>query len=510
MRALLALALLAPLPALAQASGASPSESPAEAAFAATLDPLVVETLDLFGTVPGLAVAVVRDGRTVYARGFGWADREAGVEATADTPFYVASATKPFTALLAALLDDEGALPLSATLADLFPDVAFAPGVEADSVTVRHLLSHTSGLDNGPIGFRAAYTGQHTPALMRRLLAGTVPAEGAPRGTYRYTNVGYNVVSLRLDEATPWQDQLAERVLRPLGMDRTTAYASRAAHWGPAVPYAVHPERGVERVALVKHDDTMQAAGGLYASANDLARWLMVHLSGGVLDGRRVLPAEVVAETHRPVVTGRAESYGPLGRDGYALGWHTGSYDGEPMLHHLGGFAGFHAHTSFMPSRDLGVVVLANEADTGGRLATLLASFVYDWWDAAPEERDAAIERVQEARDSLHSALTRYLDRVREQADERSKRTWHLSLGPADYAGTYENPDWGRVEVEPEGDGLAVRFGRLHAKATPYPEPETARVELVPGRGEVVTFRLDGGRVVALDYDGQTYARTES
>ncbi|WP_420456953.1 serine hydrolase domain-containing protein [Rubrivirga sp.] len=495
-----ALALLSAFPARSQ-------DPVPDAAFAEAADALVAETLDLFGTVPGLAVAVVRDGRTVYVRGFGYADREAGEATTADTPFYIASATKPFTALLAALADHDGTLALDASLASLFPDVAFASEAGADAVTVRHLLSHTAGVENEPLAFRAAYTGQHTPALMRRLLAGTVP-NPTPRGTYRYTNTGYNVLSLRLDQDGPWQDQLAERVLRPLGMTRATAYASEAALRRPAVPYAVHPARGVERVALVKHDDTMQAAGGLYASATDLARWLTAHLNEGRVDGRQVVPAEVVAESHRPVVTGRDERYGPFGRDGYALGWHTGTYDGEPMLHHLGGFSGFHAHTSFMPGRDLGVVVLANEADTGGRLATLLASFVYDWWAAEPGARDAVVEQVRDARAELHAGLTGYLDRARAQLEERAEGTWQLSLAPSTYAGIYENPTWGVIEVEAAGDGIAVRFGRLYGPATPYSEPETVRVELVPGRGEAVAFDLEGGRVLSLRYDGQTFVRT--
>ena len=493
----------------------SAAAQPREAAFAEAADALIAETLDRFGTVPGLAVAVVRDGRTVYARGFGYADVEAGIPATPDTPFYIASATKPFTALLAALLDRDGALSLDASLASLFPDVAFDPAIEADSVTVRHLLSHTAGIDNGPIGFRAAYTGQHTPERMRQLLAGTAVEEDAPRGMYEYTNVGYNILSLRLDELAggPWQDLLAARVFGPLGMTRTTAYASEAAAWGPAVPYAVHPERGVERIDLVKHDDTMQAAGGLVASANDLARWLIVHLDAGRLDGAQAVPADVVAEVHRPVAEDRGERYGPLGRDGYALGWHTGTYDGEPMLHHLGGFAGFHAHTSFMPGRDVGVVVLANESNTGGRLATLLATFVYDWWDAAPGETDAVVAEAREAAGELHDGLRNALARYGQQLAERAERTWQLSLAPAAYAGTFAHPDYGTIVVEArptDAAPLAVRFGRLYAVATPFTEPETARVELIPGRGQVVTFTVEDGRAVALRWDGLTFARVEA
>ena len=480
-----------------------------EAAFATAADALVSETLDRFGSVPGLTVAVVRDGRIVYARGFGEADREAGLAATPDTPFYIASATKPFTALLATLHDRDGSLHLGDSLADLFPDVPFDPAIDADEVTVRQFLSHTAGIDNGPIGFRAAYTGQHTPAEMRRLLASTVVEEDAPRGTFEYTNLGYNILSLRLDELDggPWQDQLASRLFEPLGMTRTTAYASEAAAWGPAVPYAVHPDRGVERIDLVKHDDTMQAAGGMVASANDLARWLIVHLDGGRLDGRQVIPADVIAETHRPVAEDRGESYGAL--DGYALGWHTGVYDGDPMLHHLGGFAGFHAHLSFMPSRDLGVVVLANESNTGGRLATLFATFAYDWWAAAPDTTEATVAEARAEADGLYDGFRASLDRYGQQLAERAERTWQLSLSPSAYAGAFEHPHYGTIVVEAGTDAepLAVRFGRLHAVATPFTRPETARVELIPGRGQVIQFVLDGDATEALVWDGLTFER---
>jgi len=160
-RLLVLAALLAAAPLHAQPT---PSDA---AAFAEAMDAFVSETMDALGVVPGLAVAVVRGGEVVYLRGFGEADREAGGAVTPDTPFYIASATKPFTALAAVLLDRQGALDLDASLAALFPDVAFAPEVRAGEVTVRHLLSHTHGIENGPIGFRAAFSGEHTPETMR-------------------------------------------------------------------------------------------------------------------------------------------------------------------------------------------------------------------------------------------------------------------------------------------------------------------------------------------------------
>jgi len=505
MRSLLVLPLvllIAPLSVCAQDS---------DTAFAEATDALLEETLAEFGAVPGLAMAVVHGDETVYARGAGLADVEKNATFTADTPFYIASVTKPFTALLTTMLDRKGTLQLDATLAGLFPDVAFDPSIEADQVTVRQLLSHTAGIDNGPIGFRAAYTGEHTPARMRQLLAGTVVEEDSPRGTFEYTNVGYNILSLHLDELDggPWQNLLADRLFAPLGMTHTTAYASEASSWRPAMPYTVTPDGGAERITLVKHDDTMQAAGGMISTANDLARWLTLHLNEGRLDGRQLVPADVIAEVHQPVAEDRGESFGPFGRDGYALGWQTGTYGGDTMLHHFGGFAGFHTHTSFMPDRDLGVVILANESGIGGRLASLFATFAYDWWNAEPSDRDAVVARTREARDAIKSQMDAGLDRYAQSLAQRAERTWQLSLDPSAYTGTYVNPDYGTMVVELVDDELAARFGRLHAIATPFTQPETARVELIPGQGQVLQFRLDGDRANAVRWSDETFERTD-
>src|SRR5690606_41827846 len=135
---------------------------------------------------------------------------------------------------------------------------------------------------------------------------------------------------------------------------------------------------------LFPYTTLFRSAGGMYASARDLARWLLVHLNGGRLDGRQVLPAAALAEAHRPVAE-VDDRYGPFERRGYGLGWYTGPYDGEPVLHHFGGFAGAHAHLSFMPERGLGVVVLANESIAAGRLVPMIAAFASDWWLGEPD-----------------------------------------------------------------------------------------------------------------------------
>ena len=251
-------------------------------------------------------------------------------------------------------------------------------------------------------------------------------------------------------------------------MTSATSYASEVI--GEPVHYEVDPNEGrAARLTIRKHDDTMHAAGGTYANVRDLARWLRIHLNEGRIDGRQVFPATAIAEVHRPLIEGRGEAYGPFGRDGYALGWQTGTYDDDPMLHHFGSYAGAFAHISFMPTRDLGVVVVSNESFVSGRFVGMMASFAYDWWDATPDMREAIHMDAGEALAATREELGRVLGRM---GDESAEAGWTLSL-PA-YTGVYVNDDYGKLMVTvgsdlTHPDRMDVRIGRLHSAAIPSP-----------------------------------------
>jgi CubicO group peptidase (beta-lactamase class C family) len=143
---------------------------------------------------PGLGIAIVRDGRVIYQRSAGWADREAGRRVDSGTLFYIASSTKSFTALATVLLDRAGGLGLDWTLARILPGARVAPGLDASQITVRQLLTHTHGMTgDGPVSYRAAYSGE----IERGAMIGAIAAHGAAEGGtgYRYSNVGYNILS---------------------------------------------------------------------------------------------------------------------------------------------------------------------------------------------------------------------------------------------------------------------------------------------------------------------------
>jgi CubicO group peptidase (beta-lactamase class C family) len=476
--------------------------------FAVVADSFIASALQGINGIPGVSIAVVRGSEVVYLRAFGDADREAGIEATPDTPYYIASSTKSFTALLAVLLDREGVIDLDLSLAEAFPDVTFSNDVRAQSASLRSLLSHTHGIENDPIVRRTAFTGEHTPEVLHGLLSASTPNAEAPLGTFQYTNVGYNILSIYLDRTTGqrWQDLLDDRIFTPAGMEHTTAYASEPDRggWGKAAPYGPFGENGPERLYLEKQDNTMQAAGGMYASARDLARWVILQLNDGQLDGDEVFPEDIIKQVHEPVAVVDA-NYGPFLRTGYGLGWYTGTYDSEAMMHHFGGFGGAHAHVSFLPERDLGMVVLINESDVGGRLATLVSTFAYEWWLGRPD----VVARFEGQRDELAAGFGQFREQFRQGIAERAKRTWTITLAPGAYAGTYRNEHFGTIEVMADGRTLSARYGNMRAVATPFTAPETMRVEFVPGQGEVIAFQVAAGRVAALRFDGAVFDRVE-
>ena len=129
--------------------------------------------------VPGISIAIVSGDRLIYRRDAGWADREAGRKVDANTVFYIASVTKPFTALTTTLLDRDHIITLDETVAQLLPGATFGPGVDAAHVTVRQLLSHTSGINgDGPVVYRTAFSGEIDRAALLHALTAHGPAEG--------------------------------------------------------------------------------------------------------------------------------------------------------------------------------------------------------------------------------------------------------------------------------------------------------------------------------------------
>lgn len=486
--------------------------TPAPALDPARLDglaPLVRQFKADTGQSTGTAIVVVgRDG-VIHEAYTGHADLRAGRPVDADTVFYIASVTKPLLALSVLTQAARGELDTGMSLQQMFPATTF-DGIEAGRIRIRHLLTHTAGIDNPPLVWATAYSGLHDARSRTALLAATTPNAEAPWGRFDYSNVGYNVLSVWLDQhfEQPWQQQLHEHVFAPLGMQRssTSIRQARAAGWTLARPYSRLEADPEAPLALEKDDTTMHAAGGVVASARDLGRLLQAELDRGRVDGKQAVPATVIARSQQVQIRFPTETTLDFGRDGYAWGWYAGDYQGQRMLHHFGGFAGFHAHLSFLPEQGVGLVVLNNEDFLAPRLTALIADYVY-----ASALGEADVDARLRGRFSALAGETAALDaKIAAHRRALAARPWTLSLPMAAYAGRYTHPWLGDVHLSLDAAGRpTLCWGRLQASATGYEDPDSLRVELVPNSGQVVHFEVRDGAVRALRLAEMTFTRRE-
>lgn len=457
------------------------------------------------GATPGMAIAVVRDGKVLWERGLGDADREAARKVTPETAFYIASTSKALTALAAARLGARGELDLSSPLARALPGARAPAGMSLDSIRVLDLLTHTHGIDQqGPITLRVAFSGDYTNDLLLALL-GDHRASKSGRA-FRYSNLGYDLTGVLLSPTRThgWKDVVDREVLRPLGMTATTAYRSRVPDGKVAQPYELGPG-GFERIRLAKEDANMGPAGGHFSTARDLARLLLAELNRGRAPGSPGIPAEIIAATQVQQVP-QERTFGPYRRHGWGLGWDLGTYDADTLIHRFGSFPGYRSHVSFMPRRGIGVVVLTNGGDASSGMADIVATAIYDRLlgradaDERLRERLAAWERERDA----------MLAEIAADRAKRAARPQTLPRPIGDYTGTFVNPQLGTLALRLGEDGrLEARLGVARSPVEVFDATKNQlRVELLGG-GSVLTvgFAQEKSAASEVAMLGQTFRR---
>jgi CubicO group peptidase (beta-lactamase class C family) len=459
------------------------------------------------GLTPGMAVAVAVDGRVAWTAGFGTADLNTGGAVTPDTPFYIASSTKALTATAAILAAHAGELDLDAPLPRYLPTARFPEGIDPRSIRVRDLLTLTHGLSgNGPVVLRTAFTGEFTRDELLDLLRYHPPT--GRQGTFEYNNLGYNLLGMVLEEVDgeSWKEVVQRRVLDPVGMRSTTAYPSSLSPDHIALPHELGPE-GFARLPRTKTDENAHAAGGHFATAGDLARYLAVHLGGGRIEGRMVFPPEPL-EASRQLHVPQDREFGPYHRFGWGLGWDLGTYDGDTLVHRFGGFSGYRSHMSYMPEHGIGVVVLVNGDGPASPASDLIATFAYDRLLGKPDAEDrhrASLDALADQAEEARTALVRHLE-------ERAARLAPLPHPLEAYEGVYESPVLGRMEWRVVAGGLELWIGVLRSRAEVFDATENRlRIEL-GGSGNVVEFHFDGSgpaRSVSLLGTGVEFIRVD-
>ena len=327
------------------------------------------------GRIPGLAVAIVQDGRILSARGYGVTDAHGGTPVDAHTVFRLASLSKSFAGTVTGILVNDGVLRWDSHLVDYVPDFKLSRPGAAEQVTVADLLSHRVGLTRNAYD-RDLEANADVRSLTLRMA--NAPMTCAPGECYAYQNVAFSLIGDIVFAATGqfYSETVARRIFKPLGM-HDASYGleglEASARWarphvrgrGGWVP--VSPKPNYYRVA---------PAAGVNASISDMAQWLIAQ-SGHRPD---VLPAPLLATLHTPLVQTPSELRGSgwrrarLSSAGYALGWRVFDYAGHQVVFHGGAVQGYRTAMAMLPDRDLGIAILWNSESAlpSGLLPTVL------------------------------------------------------------------------------------------------------------------------------------------
>lgn len=299
---------------------------------------------DYDGAVPGACVLVVRDGAAVVRRCYGLTDLEHGSANTPSTNFRLASVSKQFTAASILLLAEDGKLSLDDRARHWLPSLPAA----ADDVTIRQLLTHTSGLVDYEDVMDPADTRQVHDVDVLHLLNGQDRTYFPPGSDYRYSNSGYALLALVVERASGrrYAEFLRQRIFGPLGMNGTLAYEAGVSDVANRA-YGYSYENGRWQRTDQSTTSAVLGDGGIYSSIDDLARW------DAALYDQRLLKSESLRQAFAPATRTDDPSVE------YGFGWRiTGD-----SLWHSGETIGFRNVIVRYPQRRLTVVVLTNRSD---------------------------------------------------------------------------------------------------------------------------------------------------
>lgn len=340
--------------------------------------------------IPGMSLAIVKDGKVVYAKGFGFKDFENKVPATADTQFAIGSSTKAFTALSVLMSQDEGKLSLDASPKTVLPYFKMADPETDKNMTIRDLLTHSSGLNRTDL---AMITGKLSRTELIRV-AGEAKPIGKLHEKFGYQNLMYAAAgeTVAVSQKMPWEKFVPARIFKPLGMTNSNmSIAEMEKAKDKSFGYVYNFDTKETQKLPYRPIDDVAPAGSINSSANDMAKWLQFVLAKGTgPDGKRLVSEKGYEEwlTPRMKVT-------PTGTVNYALGWFVQKWNGTTVVQHGGNIDGFNALVAMVPEKNVGFVMLTNvsASSLGGELMPIVWENLIGKPAAVEPPAEVAIEK---------------------------------------------------------------------------------------------------------------------
>lgn len=421
------------------------------------LDAFVASSMKAFD-VPGMAVAIVKDGKILVAKGYGV--RKLGEPTPVDefTTFGIGSNTKAFTTAALATLVDGGKLSWDDPVYQRLPGFVMYDPYVSHEMTIRDLLTHRSGmgLGEGDLLFWPHSTYSREDVIYRLRF---MKPQSSFRSHYAYDNLLYMTAGQIIPAVTgtTWDDYVRQRIFAPLGMNHTNLSTIA---YKPGGDYAYPHSRVDGKLQVIPFEDLDNAApaGAINSCAADMAKWVQLQLNRGKYvdhDGRLFTEQRSremwTGQTILPIGDPPAPLAGLKANFAdYALGWGLRDYHGRKLVGHTGGVGGFVSRVMLIPEENLGVVVLTN-AEEGGAFDAILYH-VLDYYFHLPATDWVAAFKAVKDQDEKEAAET--MKKAEGARDANSKPSLTLEK----YAGVYNDAWYGPITIRMENDGLVMSF----------------------------------------------------
>jgi len=330
--------------------------------------------------VPGAGVGIIKDGKVIFAGGFGTRDLNTGEPVNSQTAYLIGSSTKPFTVTAIAILAEEGVLDWDERVQTYMPSFKFKDEYVSEHLTLRDLGSHRSGVVDEPEWMGSTLS----RGEMIESMSDFEQSFGF-REKFEYNGSGFMILGhmATLASKTKFEDVVIDRVTKPLGMENTI--------WsdlsGPNPPYTdnvayphVVEDGEARRIDFMFEGEAIRPSGTMTSNIDDMLKFVQFHIQQGELNGKRLLSVE----SHEELITPNSiSSYGaglsqekhPAWQELYGLGWWLGNYNGHRGVHHGGNSTGTLSQVFYMPDNDFGVVTFVNVEDF---LSDELVLFIVD------------------------------------------------------------------------------------------------------------------------------------
>jgi CubicO group peptidase (beta-lactamase class C family) len=390
----------------------------------------------------GMIYSNITNPKTLNNEPSGWSN---------DSPLYIASHTKSMTGTLLKILEERGVLSLDETLFDYFPELTLDGKFDTKNVTIRHLLSHTHGINSTLMTWRTAYIGyDESYASLISMLNRNHRLD--PSHQFRYSNAGPILAAAIAEKATgkTWKTLLNDYIFKPLSMNRTSGDVSFFDKEEIVPVKHYYNNNHLFTSGFFKSDETMHAAGGILSSLNDLAKWLQWNINQ---ETNIVKNSDSFTEIHGQV-TVQNRKFFTYQRHGYSLGWDLANYNNQEMLTRFGGFAGMSFHMSLIPEQKLGIIAFSNES-RASMITHLMANYVYNLY-LDPEHAEAIF--VEET-----LAFEKSFNRAKQRMIPTADMVTPMNSTHDKMIGQYTNSDgWPDIYLSKENESYKMSWGTLN------------------------------------------------